>query len=132
MARLIRWAKPGAIIMFAEPINLSPTLRKLRQMLPIVTDATPDERPLERAELEIIRRHVPGATIRYFSILERWNRFILVDRYNYERSSRWRRAAASILSLVDYAILSVPPLTVLAGAGVIHGRKPLELRGHSP
>lgn len=120
MGKLVRWAKPGAIVMFGEPVNFSPALRRLRKMLPINTDATPDERPLERAEMAIIARHLPDLRLRHFSIFDRLNRFILVG-YNYELSPAPRRALSSLLSSVDYAVLSVPLFQRLAGTCVIYG-----------
>ena len=124
LGRLMRWAKPGAVIMFAEPVSLSATMRRLRRAMPISTDATPDERPLEPAEIDILRSHLPDLRVRYFSTFERFNRFVLQDRYDYEASSRPRRAIASALALADYLLLSVPPLRVLAGTAVFHGHKP--------
>ena len=120
MRRLVRWAKPGAIIMFGEPMNLSPWLRRLRMMLPVKTDATPDERPLERAEVDIISRHLPDLQIRHFSLLDRLNRFVLVD-HNYEGSSAPRRAVSSVLNSIDYAVLSIPGLKKLGGTSVMFG-----------
>jgi 2-polyprenyl-3-methyl-5-hydroxy-6-metoxy-1,4-benzoquinol methylase len=120
MRRLVGWAKPGAIIMFAEPVNFSPWLRRLRMMLPVKTDATPDERPLERSEIDIIRRHLPNLQLRSFSLLDRLNRFVLVD-HDYEGASVARRFASSTLSAIDYAVLSLPGLQNLAGTSVIYG-----------
>ena len=122
MAHLMQWLKPGGIIMFGEPVSPSSTLRKFRMMLPIKTDATPDERPLERSEFEIIERHVPDLTIRYYSILERFNRYVLVDE-NYELSSAFRRAIQNLLNAIDYAVLSIPPLHWLTSTAVTYGHK---------
>jgi len=120
MQRLVGWARPGAMIMFAEPMNLSPWLRKIRLMLPIHTDATPDERPLEHAEVAIIRRHVPDLQVRHFSLLGRLNRFVLKD-YDYEGASISRRAVVNAFDLVDYALLSLPGMKTLGGTSVMYG-----------
>lgn len=122
MTHLMEWLKPGGIIMFGEPVSLSSKLRQIRMMLPIKTDATPDERPLERGEFEIIARHVPDLEIRYYAILERFNRYVLVDE-NYELSAAWRRAIQNVLNAIDYAVLSIPPLQWLAGTAVMYGHK---------
>jgi 2-polyprenyl-3-methyl-5-hydroxy-6-metoxy-1,4-benzoquinol methylase len=123
MRRLVRWAKPGAVVVFGEPVNLSPALRKLRMMLPIHTDVTPDERPLEQAELDIVGRHLPDMRIRYFSVVDRLSRFVL-SNHNYELSSAPRRALSSIMNTIDYGLLSVPALHWLAGTCVIYGHAP--------
>ena len=120
MRLLARWTKPGGMLVFGEPVNLSPWLRRLRMLLPIATDATPDERPLERREIEIVARHVPDLRLRHFSLLDRLNRFVLVD-YNYEESSAPRRAVSNLLSAADYALLSLPGLRSLGGTCVFYG-----------
>ena len=121
ITKIVSWAKPGGIIILGEPVSLSKALRKFRMMLPIKTHATPDERPLERAELDIVGRHLANMQIRYFSIFSRLSRFVLIDM-NYERSSAPRRMIYDLLSFADYAILSVPIFQPLAGTAVIFGR----------
>jgi len=120
MQHLVSWAKPGAIVMFAEPMNLSPWLRKLRLMLPIRTDATPDERPLEEAEVEIIRRYLPDLHVRQFSLFDRFTRFILRD-HDYEGASLPRRAVTNLFNWIDYLILSLPGVKRLGGTSVMYG-----------
>ena len=122
MTHLMHWLKPGGTIIFGEPVSLSSRLRTFRLMLPIKTDATPDERPLERSEIAIIERHVPDLTVRYFAILDRFNRYVLIDE-NYELSSAPRRAITNLLNLIDYLVLSIPPLHWLAGTAVMYGHK---------
>jgi 2-polyprenyl-3-methyl-5-hydroxy-6-metoxy-1,4-benzoquinol methylase len=123
ICRLMRWAKPGAVVVFGEPVNLSPALRRLRMMLPIHTDVTPDERPLEEAELDILARYLPDMRVRYFSVLDRLSRFVLVD-HNYELSSAPRRGLSNVMNAVDYGLLSMPALRRLAGTCVIYGHAP--------
>ena len=120
MQRLVSWAKPGAVVMFAEPMNLSPWLRKLRLMLPITTDATPDERPLERMEIEIIKRYLPDLHMRHFGLFDRFTRFVLED-YNYEGSSLPRRAVTNVFNWIDYVVLSLPGAKRLGGTSVMYG-----------
>jgi 2-polyprenyl-3-methyl-5-hydroxy-6-metoxy-1,4-benzoquinol methylase len=121
MNKVASWAKPGGVIILGEPVSLSKGLRKFRMMLPIKTNATPDERPLERAELDIVGQHIANMEIRYFSIFSRLSRFVLTDM-NYERSSAPRRMIFNLLSFADYAILSVPLFQSLAGTAVMSGR----------
>lgn len=121
LARMVGWAKPGGLVLLAEPVNLSRALRRLRLGLPIKTNATPDERPLEMQELAMIRQHLPELRIRHFALFGRLNRFILVNR-NYERSAPLRRALCSILAVADYGLLSLPGVKRLGGAAVMHAR----------
>ena len=123
LSRLILWAKPGAIMIFSEPANFNNTLRRLRFLLPVKTDATPDERPLEPAELEIVRRFLPGLRIRSYSLFGRLERFILIN-HNYERSPLWRRAISNLLHVLDFALLSLPIIRNMGGQAVFYGHAP--------
>jgi 2-polyprenyl-3-methyl-5-hydroxy-6-metoxy-1,4-benzoquinol methylase len=120
MSQLLVWAKPGALMLFAEPVNFNHTLRRIRFMVPVKTEATPGERPLESPEIEILRRHLPDLQIRVFSLLGRLDRFILTS-YNYERSSLPRRALANAIATLDYGLLSLPWVNHLGGTAVIYG-----------
>ena len=115
-----RWGKPGALVVLAEPVNLCRSLRRLRLMMPISTDATPSERPLERAEIEILRRHLLDPKIRLFALLGRLDRFILIGR-GYERSPASRRALSWALACADHALLSLPAFKTMGGRAVIYG-----------
>lgn len=116
--QLVRWAKPGARVIFSEPLSLSPTLRRLRARIPIHDGATPDERPLEVPELELILRRLPGARLRHFALLSWFNRFILRGS-TYEQSAPARRRAVDALHVMDYALLSLPGIQKLGGMVVI-------------
>jgi len=120
LGRLVQVARPGALFVFAEPVSLLRALRWLRRRVPIHTDATPDERPLEPAELATLRRHLPDMRVRRFGLLGRFNRFI-VGGAGFERASGGRRALANVACLVDQAILNVPPATRLASSIVVSG-----------
>jgi 2-polyprenyl-3-methyl-5-hydroxy-6-metoxy-1,4-benzoquinol methylase len=123
MHQLMRWAKPGALFVFSEPVSLTPWLRKLRRGVPIHTDATPDERPLEKAELSILLRHLPGLEMKWFHLLGRLNRFILHEDQTYERAPLPRRLLVDMLGRVDERVLSVPHLRTLGGMCVMYGWK---------
>lgn len=123
VARLCRYAKPGGALLFAEPVNFSPALRRLRLTIPVHTGATPDERPLEPAEIEIVRRHVPGLQIRRFSFLGRLDRLVLKD-YNFERSHPLRRCVSDLMARTDAVCLRLPLLENFCGTAVLHGKAP--------
>ncbi len=123
MRKLVSYAKPGAFFVFSEPVCLSPLMRRLRKHIPIHTDATPNERPLERAELATITRYLPDLEMQWFSFLSRMDRFFLRDN-NFERSSLPRQLAADVLGCTDKAILSVPGLQMLGGMCVMYGHLP--------
>lgn len=118
--RLSSWSKPGALAIFKEPTNLAPGLRWLRGYIPIHTEATPDERPLEAAELDIIKRWIPHLRSRHFQMLGRLNRFVL-EKGSYERSSLARRLAADALAWTDTALLSLPYASRFGGTAILWG-----------
>lgn len=115
-----KWAKPGAIAIFSEPINLNPALRRLRLSLPIKTKHTPGERPLESAELDVIRKYFPDLRVRPFAMFGRISRFILSGQ-NYEQSAWVRRMIANGIAFVDYGLLSLPYIRNSAGIAVMSG-----------
>lgn len=120
MTRLRRWAKPGALFVFAEPVCLSPALRRLRAHVPIHTDATPDERPLQRAELEIVRSAVRSLSFKWFGLFSRFGRYVVTG--NFEDASPARRTLMDAIWRVDEAILSVPMVRTLGSSCVMYGR----------
>jgi 2-polyprenyl-3-methyl-5-hydroxy-6-metoxy-1,4-benzoquinol methylase len=120
MKRLKFFAKPGALMIFAEPVSFNRTLRRLRLMLPLETEHTPDERPLEWNEIDTLRREIPDLRIRCFQLFGRLDRFTLV-RCNYERSSWFRRAVSNCWALSDWLLLSIPGVQRLAGSALLYG-----------
>ena len=122
------WSAPTALVVFAEPINLSPLLRRFRLMLPVPTHATPDERPLEASELVLLQGWMPDLRIRHFGLLERLNRFVLTN-HTLETSGRIRRFVGEGLALADVGLLALPPLRRFAGKAVLYGHIRRAIRG---
>jgi 2-polyprenyl-3-methyl-5-hydroxy-6-metoxy-1,4-benzoquinol methylase len=118
---LLRAAKPGALILCIEPLNLNKTLRKIRFLVPVHTEVTPGERPLEKQDLAILEKLIPGLRRRHFSFLGRLTRFIIPD-YRYEDAAPWRRLLSDFVQWIDRVALSIPRLEELGGIGVMHGR----------
>jgi SAM-dependent methyltransferase len=122
LKRLAGWAKPDGLLVFAEPLNLFEPLRQLRKMIPVAaTYGTPGERPLVAAEVELVLRYLDNPQLRPYMLFGRLDRFILTHS-KYERSSWLRRTLSNGVALLDYALLSLPGIDKLAGAGVIYGR----------
>jgi len=121
LERLARWAKPNALFLFSEPVVRSRLLRRLRGYVPIHTDATADERPLEENELAVVRRLLPDLRERQFEMLSRFTRFVL-PLHAYERANTLRKRAADLIHLADYAALSMRRLQPLSGTTVMWAR----------
>jgi len=119
--QLVRWARPNALFVFSEPVGLSPALRGLRGRLPIHTDATPDERPLQRREIELVRRFLPELRTRSFHLLGWLDRWVLPG-LDYERATPWRRGLSEALHAADFALLGRPRMAALGGMAVLWGR----------
>lgn len=81
----------------SEPVNLNQRWWQLRLALPIPTDATPDERPLEPGELALVKTYLQDLKVRYCALFERLSRFSLVY-YNYEALAPLRRAVVNLTS----------------------------------
>lgn len=121
LEHMARACKPSGLLLFSEPVNLANSLRRLRSLIPLHTDATPDERPLIKAELDLVKRYVPNSRLRYYGLFGRLDPFILT-KCNYERSSLSRRIIVNAIDSVDYALLSLPTIKRLASVCVIYGQ----------
>ncbi len=121
LPKLAGWVKPSGLMLFSEPVNFNSTLRRVRFMVPVKTEATPDERPLEPGEIQLLHKYIADLRVEPFTMLGRLNRFVLAN-YNYERASRPRRAISNLLAGIDYAVLRTPGFRSLAGTAVIYGR----------
>jgi 2-polyprenyl-3-methyl-5-hydroxy-6-metoxy-1,4-benzoquinol methylase len=122
MQRLAAWAKPDGLISLAEPTAFNRTLRRLRLMVPLaIGTATPDERPLERADFAVIEKYVTGMEVRHFLLFGRIDQFVL-SNFNYERSSLPRRAVVNLTAFADWLLLSLPGVKNLGSVCVAWAR----------
>ena len=112
---------PGGRVIMIEPIMLSKTLKRLRRLFPANPNATPDERPLELNELEIIKSVFPELETRYFRMSGRFAPLVL-GGHGYEKASKLRRAASDALGRVDRTLLSVKPMQRLASICVMEAQ----------
>jgi SAM-dependent methyltransferase len=105
--------------MFVEPVNLWPSLRRLRLALPIPVSGTPDERPIEQAELDLIGRHFNRLEIAYFHAAARFaDRFLLRNR-GYETASWCRKLSYRTASRLDSLLLGKLGLRGLSSIAVL-------------
>lgn len=121
IARFRRWVAPGGVVVMVEPVNLSSALRRLRFAVAADSEHTPDERPLEHADLEVIARRLPEVEFRFFRALGRLDRYVLPD-HQYETAAPWRKLAYNGAAAIDWLLLSVPPLQRAASSVVMSAR----------
>ena len=120
LSRLLDWAAPEATVMFAEPIASWRWLRKLRLMLPIPINGTPDERPLEPEEFAILLKHLPNLQVQYHAgLLRVVHRFLLHGRY--EELSQFSRILYDVVGRTDHFLLNGLGLSGLAGSATFYG-----------
>jgi len=90
-------------IIVREPFAPS-MLRRARLALPIPTDGTPGDRPLNRKEVQLVQSYFPGMQIRYFLFLSRLYRFF---------------PSATKLAAFDEVFLRLPVVKLLGGCVVL-------------
>jgi len=103
---------PQGFVLFSEPVRLSRAVKLLRKLTPIPVAGTPDERPLERHDLEVINSSFDIEEPRLFGPVSRLQRIVLPDRY--EGASQTRRWCAASLYRVDRQLMRLPPLRTAA------------------
>ncbi len=103
LGQLRRFAGPHGRIIIAEPFSPY-LLRQIRMALPISTNGTPGERPLNSSELRLIRTHFPAIRARHFLFLSRLQRFT---------------PKAEMFAAFDAAFLRLPVVKLLGGGIVL-------------
>ena len=103
---------PQGFVLFSEPVRLSRAVKLLRKLTPIPTGGTPDERPLERHDLEVINSSFDMEEPRVFGPVSRLQRIVLPD--SYEGASQLRRWCTDSLYRVDRELMRLAPLRAAA------------------
>lgn len=116
--RMRRAQRPGGRTIMTEPVSLSPTLRAIRSLVPLKTDATPGERPLRPSEIDVIRDVYPGLHIRHFRTLARCDR-ILLGQTPIETAAPWRGRTMRWLVDAD-SMMNQTALARFASIAVMH------------
>lgn len=64
---LVRVLKPGGVAVFTEPLGINPLLRAFRWLTP--TMRSPDEHPLMRRDLDLLRQYFMRVEIEFFYVV---------------------------------------------------------------
>ncbi len=114
--KLFEFVKPGGRIFFIEPIAYSPALQKLRDLTPVSNDKSPDERQLNRKDINFISKTCGNGEITYFHGFGRLARVF---------PGSLHLPAARVLCRIDRTLLNAfPALHKYYGIVMIEGRKP--------
>jgi 2-polyprenyl-3-methyl-5-hydroxy-6-metoxy-1,4-benzoquinol methylase len=119
LANIQRFGNPGCLYVFYEPVNLSPALRRVRLSLPVPVAGTPDERPLEQPELDIVGHAFSRVDIVYFGFFVRLLSRYVLRNGSYELSSRLRRFAHECFGRLDYVLIRKLGFSKLASTAAI-------------
>ena len=120
LSRMLELCKPDGFVMFTEPVASWRWLRKLRLLLPIPANGTPDERPLEAAEIALLFERAPHLRVRYYNALIRVvNRFAARGRY--EDMPPFSRALYDAAGRLDFFLLNRLGLSGFASAATLYG-----------
>lgn len=116
--------KKGGMAIIIEPLALSPILRRVRDLVPVGTDASPGEHPLDKEDLDLIIGSLSSCRIRFFDLFGRFQ-ILFPNRNRIDKGHSFTKAALVFLGTLDYVLLSVFPfLSRFCGEAVIVGRKP--------
>ena len=63
MDRLTRCARPDGLLVFSEPVNLAPVMRRLRRMVPVKTDGTPGGISMSALSPSLVEGYLPVSTL---------------------------------------------------------------------
>lgn len=129
---LLASLKPGGLAIMVEPIAFSRSLQRLRDLVPVEKDVSPDERQLSRAEVEAIRGWLVGPEITFFNLFGRLAR-LFPNRNKIDRGHPLTKAALTCLFGLDRLLLTLFPfLSRWCGNVVITGRAPRRHRSPAP
>lgn len=125
LPQLVACLKPGGMLMIQEPAMLPPALQRLRDALPIPTNASPREWPLNDTDFEFISDLIDAPQKTYFHMTARLMR-LFPNRNKIDNGHPITKAAVVALTGIDRILLElVPSLRPLAGIVVLTGRKPV-------
>ena len=121
MDRVTQLLKPEGMLLIEEPTCPLPFVRRIRGLIPIAPDAaTPDERPLNRSEIELVKSYFSKVTVKEFGLTSRLSRFILRGDY-LEHTAKWKSFLVHSLAKLDGILLKTRLFRDLASVQVLHG-----------
>jgi SAM-dependent methyltransferase len=115
--KLLASLKPGGLAVMVEPIAFSRSLQRLRDLLPVEKDVSPDERQLSKAEVDTIARLLVDTEVTFFNLFGRLSR-LLPHCNRIDRGHPLTKAALISLHRFDRLLLALCPF-VARWCGVV-------------
>ncbi len=113
---LARILKPGGYAAILEPVAYSKALQRIRDILPIAKDVSPDERQLGQNDIECIKSRFDVINVRHFYLFHRLRRLFTLGKSS---------IIDHILQTIDRLFLALPGIGHFAGTIVLQVRKKL-------
>jgi len=126
---LLASLKPGGLAVLAEPIAFSRTLQRLRDLVPLEKDVSPDERQLGKDEVDHIARLLVDAEVTPFNLFGRLSR-LFPNCNKIDHGHSITKSGLMCLHGFDRLLLTLcPGLARWCGTVVIVGRKGSDVDG---
>jgi 2-polyprenyl-3-methyl-5-hydroxy-6-metoxy-1,4-benzoquinol methylase len=121
--RVLSVLKPGGRAIMVEPVNFSPILERVRNLIPLAKDASPGERQLRREEISFLLSGLNNIRVTFFDLFGRLSR-LFPHSNQIDRGHPLTKAILISLSSLDRLLLTVlPSLSTFCSTVVIAGRK---------
>ncbi|MGQ0793020.1 MAG: class I SAM-dependent methyltransferase [Deltaproteobacteria bacterium] len=121
-----RILKKGGAAIFREPTVFSANLAGLRKLVPLPTNATPDERQLNEGDLALLKRYFSEVEVTYFKVFSRLERVFLSPpvEYGHGKMQNIQTFFVRLLYKMDYYLLKyIPGMSKFSGGVVVKVRK---------
>ena len=120
---LLKGVRPGGLLIFSEPVAFSPLLQRLRNLLPVDKEVSPDERQLSREEVESLCAPLERPRVFYYRLFSRLCR-LLPHADNIEEHPLTGMVVRFLFRLDSWLLAAIPFLRRFAGHVLIVGRRP--------
>ncbi|MGO9019948.1 MAG: class I SAM-dependent methyltransferase [Syntrophobacteraceae bacterium] len=124
LPNILRAVKSRGMVIFREPVAFSPSLQRIRDIVPVKKDVSPDERQLIKREVDYLICSLENVQTRYYTLFERLERF-LPNRNKIDKGHPITKTVLTFLCGTDQLLFYLFPILVkFAGLVLIIGNKP--------
>ncbi len=120
---LVGGVRPGGLLIFSEPVAFSPLLQRLRDLMPLGKEVSPDERQLSREEVRSLCAPLENPRVFYYRLFSRLCR-LLPHADNIEEYPLTGLVVRFLFRLDCWLLAGLPFLRRFAGHVLIVGHGP--------